>query len=114
MADKEIELTKAPAEHVEHDDANKDAKIASEQEHTTTLWQALKTNRKSALWSAAISLTIIMEGYDVGLIYQFFAYPSFAETFGHWDPATESFQVSGPWQAGLSNGANAGIIIGGK
>lgn len=38
---------------------------------------------------------------------------SFAETFGHWDPATESYQVSGPWQAGLSNGANAGIVIGG-
>jgi len=59
MASKEIEAVKAAAEHVEHD-AHKDAKIASEQEHATTLWQALKTNKKSALWSAAISLTIIM------------------------------------------------------
>ena len=57
---------------------------------------------------------LLREGYDVGLIYQFFAYPSFAETFGHWDPATESFQVTGPWQAGLSNGANAGVVIGGE
>ena len=54
-----------------------------------------------------------MEGYDVGLIYQFFGYPSFAETFGNLDPTTGTYQVSGPWQAGLANGANVGIIIGG-
>lgn len=110
--DKDVQTVKAPAEHIEHE-STKDAKLASDIEHETTLWQALKTNRKAALWSAAISLTIIMEGYDIGLIYQFFAYPSFAETFGHWDPATESYQVTGPWQAGLSNGANAGVVIGG-
>lgn len=115
MADaKEIDEApaRASAEHIEHE-TTKDARLASDLEHQTTLWQALKTNRKAALWSAAISLTIIMEGYDIGLIYQFFAYPSFAETFGHWDPATESYQVTGPWQAGLSNGANAGVVIGG-
>ena len=49
-----------------------------------------------------------------GLIYQFFAYPSFAKQFGQWDSATQTYQVSGPWQAGLSNGANCGIIIGGN
>ena len=48
-----------------------------------------------------------------GLIYQFFGYPSFQRTFGNWYPATESYQASGPWQAGLANGANCGIIIGG-
>ena len=90
-----------------------DAKQAAREEHETTLWQALKSNREAAVWSAVISLTIIMEGYDIGLIYQFFAYPSFAETFGHWDEATQSYQVSGPWQAGLSNGANCGVVIGG-
>lgn len=32
-----------------------------------------------------------------GLIYQFFGYPSFAKQFGHWDAASKSYQVSGPW-----------------
>ncbi|KAK5113205.1 hypothetical protein LTR62_003541 [Meristemomyces frigidus] len=91
----------------------KAARIAAAEEHQTTLWQALKTNKKAAMWSILLSTTIVMEGYDVGLIYQFFGYPSFARTFGAYDLATKSYQVSGPWQAGLANGANAGIIIGG-
>ena len=54
------------------------------------------------------------ETEKAGLIYQFFAYPSFAHQFGQWDSATQTYQVSGPWQAGLSNGANCGIVIGGN
>lgn len=114
MASQDDKVEKLPADHVEAVGVTKEAKIASQSEKEATFWQALKSNKKSALWSAVISLTIIMEGYDIGLIYQFFAYPSFAEQFGHWDPATETYQVSGPWQAGLSNGANCGVIIGGE
>lgn len=36
-------------------------------ERTQTIWQALKENKKAALWSALLSMTIIMEGYDVGM-----------------------------------------------
>ncbi|KAF7198503.1 Maltose permease MAL31 [Pseudocercospora fuligena] len=111
MADTDKE--KKISEQVEQIELIEDAKHASQEEHETTFWQALKSNRKAAMWSAIISLTIIMEGYDIGLIYQFFAYPSFAETFGKWDESTQSYQVSGPWQAGLSNGANCGVVIGG-
>jgi MFS transporter, SP family, general alpha glucoside:H+ symporter len=113
MATDNIATEKATEDQIEDLNSSKEAKVASQREHETTLWVALKENKKAALWSAIVSLTIIMEGYDVGLIYQFFAYPSFAKTFGHWDPTTKSFQVSGPWQAGLANGANVGIIIGG-
>ncbi|KAK5129742.1 hypothetical protein LTR08_002918 [Meristemomyces frigidus] len=105
--------TSAQIEHVADVDSTKDARIAAEAEHATTLWQALKEHRKAAFWSVMLSTTVIMEGYDVGLIYQFFGYPSFAETFGKYHAASDSYQVSGPWQAGLANGANCGIIIGG-
>lgn len=44
----------------------REAAEASAAEHSTTLWEALKQNRKAALWSALISMTIIMEGYDIG------------------------------------------------
>jgi SP family general alpha glucoside:H+ symporter-like MFS transporter len=55
---------------VEHEDdkANiqqlHDAQAANAEEHNTTLRQALRENWKAVLWSAAISLTIVMEGYD--------------------------------------------------
>ncbi|TKA67485.1 hypothetical protein B0A55_08596 [Friedmanniomyces simplex] len=108
---------KSSVDHVETTTADigdtKDARLAAIAEHEATLWQALKSNRKAVLWSVLLSTTIIMEGYDVGLIYQFFGYPSFAKTFGNWDASTASYQVSGPWQAGLANGGNCGIIIGG-
>ena len=41
-----------------------EAQAASTAEHETSLRQALRENWKAALWSAAISLTIVMEGYD--------------------------------------------------
>ena len=64
--DTKIEAEKTGIDHVEQIETTKEAKIAAEAEHQTTLWQALKDNKKAALWSAVISLTIIMEGYDIG------------------------------------------------
>lgn len=46
--DKEIEASKPTAEHVEVD-SSKDARLAAEAEHQTTLLQALKQNRKAAV-----------------------------------------------------------------
>lgn len=73
MATTTDNVEKAPVqqEHVEtipDIGDTKDARVAAEVEHATTLWQALKTNRKAALWSVLLSTTIIMEGYDVGTL----------------------------------------------
>lgn len=127
----DAEVEKAAIDCVEDVEVHGEAKKAAQAQHDTTVCQAFRSNWKAAMWSAIISLTIIMEGYDVGklfaagksmgtqltpvgLIYQFFAYPSFAKTFGDWDAASNSYQVSGAWQAALSNGANCGIVIGGE
>lgn len=70
----DLDSIKAPKNHVAHfenqgdtqHDAWKDARKAAQAEKDMTLWQALQGSWKAALWSAVISLTIIMEGYDVG------------------------------------------------
>lgn len=57
---------------VEHDEDNlkgglynrRTAQVANAVEHETTLTQALRENWKAVIWSALISLTIVMEGYD--------------------------------------------------
>jgi len=63
-------VEKAPIEqHVETTadiGDTKDARAAAAGEKSTTLMQALKNNKKAALWSIALSTTVIMEGYDVG------------------------------------------------
>ena len=62
-------MEKVPAQHFEGADdmsESKAARLAAVAEHETTLWQALKSNKKAAMWSILLSTTIVMEGYDVG------------------------------------------------
>ncbi|KAE8396733.1 general substrate transporter [Aspergillus alliaceus] len=114
------DVPKELSAHVEHaadsTATTKEALQASTYEHEATVWEALKYNYKAVLWSAAISLTIIMKGYDVdeqSLIHQFFTYPAFQRKFGAYRPEQGEYVVTGSWQAGLSNGGNVGIIISG-
>lgn len=82
----EITLEKAAANHVEDTlghGAIVEAKQAADEEHARTLWQALRENRKAVMWSVLISLSIVMEGYDIILMGNFFAYPSFQQKYGN-------------------------------
>lgn len=52
-----------------------------------------------------------MEGYDVCLLGNFYAFDQFNYKFGQLNKKGE-YEVPAPWQAGLSNGCNVGEIIG--
>jgi hypothetical protein len=82
---------------------NEDARMATQTEHTMPLWQGIKTYRKAVFWSVIVSSSIIMEGYDTTLIGSFYGYPAFREKFGTWNPGPAGWQLSGPWQAGISD-----------
>ncbi|TDZ13915.1 Maltose permease MAL31 [Colletotrichum spinosum] len=90
-----------------------EAKQASDDEHSQTLMQALRQNRRAVFWSVMISMSIVMEGYDVILINNFFAYPEFQKKYGSWYGEEIGWQVSGPWQTGLTMAATTGAIFGG-
>jgi len=62
--------------HLEQADADKgpigaqaDAIRAEQNEHDIPLLQALKVYKSAILWSMAISLVIVMDGYDTGCKY---------------------------------------------
>ena len=87
------------------------AKAASDNEHKMTLMQGIRLYPKALGWSIIISTCIAMEGYDVSLVNNFYAFPQFNKKYGvKGDDGT--YQVPAPWQAGLSNGAACGEIIG--
>ncbi|KAL1962672.1 hypothetical protein VTN77DRAFT_9306 [Rasamsonia byssochlamydoides] len=114
MADYSLE--KSAAHHVEDtlgQGALIEAKHASDEEHRQTLWQALSANRKAVAWSMLISMSIVMEGYDVILIGNFFGYPQFAKKYGHDYGGSVGYQVSTPWQTGLSMASTVGTVFGG-
>ncbi|KAK4463006.1 general substrate transporter [Cladorrhinum samala] len=89
------------------------AKLATQKEQSMTLLQGIKLYPKAIAWSMLISTCIVMEGYDVCLINNFYAFPQFARKYGEElvsDPG--KWEVTAPWQSGLSNGANVGELIG--
>jgi SP family general alpha glucoside:H+ symporter-like MFS transporter len=93
------------------DEVINSAKSATDKEHRMTLLQGIKLYPKAVAWSLLISTCICMEGYDVCLLANFYGFPQFNQKYGHQLP-DGSYQVSPAWQAGLSNGANVGEVIG--
>ena len=88
----------------------RNAKAATEKEHNMTLLQGLKLYPKAVGWSMLISLCIAMEGFDLCLLNTFYAMPQFRQKYGEQLP-DGTYQVTAPWQAGLSNGAVVGEIV---
>ncbi|RYP44204.1 hypothetical protein DL768_009320 [Monosporascus sp. mg162] len=92
-------------------DVIRSAKLASEKEHKMTLMQGVKLYPKAIAWSILISTCIIMEGYDIALVNNFYALDQFNRKYGEQLP-DGTWQIPAPWQAGLSNGAVVGEIFG--
>lgn len=88
-----------------------DAARATESERSMTLLQGLKTYPKAVGWSVLLSTAIVMEGWDLVLINSLYGLPAFQKKFG--SPVGDgTYQVSAPWQTGLSDGALVGEILG--
>ncbi|KAK9455952.1 general substrate transporter [Dipodascopsis uninucleata] len=87
------------------------AKAAADFEAEMSLLQAVKLYPKAIAWSMFLSSALIMEGYDLVLLNSFYAFPEFLKKYGVLQ-ADGSYQISASWQAGLSNGALIGEIIG--
>lgn len=88
-----------------------DAAKATKNEHKMTLMQGLRTYPKAVAWSMLLSLALVMEGFDLILLNNLFAYDEFNKRFGTEQP-DGTYQVSAAWQSGLSNGALVGEILG--
>ena len=58
------------------------AKAATEKEQSMTLMQGIRLYPKAVLWSVLISTCIAMEGYDISLVNNFYAFPQFKRKYG--------------------------------
>lgn len=84
---------------------------ATSQEQTMTLRQGLKMYPKAVLWSVIISTSIVMEGFDKGLIGSLFANLAFKQQFGQLR-SNGSYDLSPSWQTALSIASKIGEIFG--
>ncbi|KAF6804339.1 maltose permease MAL61 [Colletotrichum sojae] len=113
MGDKE----RTPVTHDEYGTYNPDvalieaAAFASEEEGRLSRKELFARYWPAAAYSCLLSLALVMEGMDVGLINNFFAHPAYLRHFG-WPDADGKYYVSSSWQAAIGNGNNLGSIIG--
>ena len=94
---------------------SQDAKEAAERERTMGFVQGVKLYPKAMFFSFALSLAVIMEGYDTNLLGNFYGIPSFARKYGNPGPikdGVQTYQVSATWQTALGNSTAAAQIIG--
>lgn len=90
-----------------------EAAAATEAEHNLGIWKSLKLYKKACFWSIFLSTCIVMEGFDIVLLNSLYAQTEFAKYFGKQDPENPNkYNISASWQAGLSNGALVGEILG--
>lgn len=88
-----------------------DANKATAAEQNMTLMQGLRLYPKAVAWSVLLSAAIIMEGFDKVLIANLLAVPAFKRRFGSPLP-NGTYEITAPWQAGLTNGAYVGEMLG--
>lgn len=63
-------------------DVFQNAKAATDKERKMTLLQGIRLYPKALAWSILISTCIVMEGYDISLISNFYAFRQFNQKFG--------------------------------
>jgi SP family general alpha glucoside:H+ symporter-like MFS transporter len=93
------------------DNLAQDAARATQAEHSMTLREGLKLYPKAILWSMILSTALVMEGFDMIIINNLFAYDPFKRQFGSLQP-NGSYELTAAWQSGLSNGILVGEILG--
>ncbi|XMA10340.1 hypothetical protein WAI453_003131 [Rhynchosporium graminicola] len=116
MDEKQILEQKEEIAGVQHEEhvpkTNALAQQAAIDEHDLGVREAIRRYPRAIMWSVLVSTAIVMEGYDIVLIGSFFGLPSFTKKYGQFVDEASGYQISAPWQAGLSNGTSIGTLIG--
>ncbi|OAL55113.1 putative MFS alpha-glucoside transporter [Pyrenochaeta sp. DS3sAY3a] len=107
----EYVASKKEAVAAESVDRTRAAELNTQLEHEMSLWDACRLYPKAIFWVFVVSLSIIMEGYDIGLVPSLWAQPAFRSKYGDQLP-DGSFQLKSYWQSLLTGVVQAGSIFG--
>ncbi|CZS95258.1 related to alpha-glucoside transport protein [Rhynchosporium agropyri] len=113
----EADVGKPMPSHIEHAAYTPnmeliEAAVARDEEEARLPKKELfKRYAPAVAFSMLLSLALVMEGMDVGLINNFFALPAYLRKFG-WPDAKGKIHISTAWQGGIGAANNCGSIIG--
>jgi SP family general alpha glucoside:H+ symporter-like MFS transporter len=88
------------------------AAASSEAETNLPRKELFKRYRPAVIYSSLLSLALVMEGMDVGLINNFFAHPAYRQRFGNDYNVKGELVISTRWQTIIGAGNNVGSIVG--
>ncbi|KAF9875232.1 MFS alpha-glucoside transporter [Colletotrichum karsti] len=87
------------------------AAAASDEEAQLSRKELFSKYWPAVVYSTLLSLALVMEGMDVGLINNFFGHTAYLNKFG-WPDANGIQHIPTSWQAAIGNGNNLGSIVG--
>ena len=93
------------------DKAVSQARLAEEVDHKMGIREGLRIYYKAVLWSAFLSIAVIMEGYDALLLSSLFGLPAFTKGFGDQLPSGK-YNISAKWQSAIPNSVKVGQFFG--
>ncbi|KAK0763395.1 hypothetical protein N5P37_002772 [Trichoderma harzianum] len=97
-------------------DLSADASTAADSERKMSLLEGIRLYPKAIFFSFALSLAVVMEGYDTWLLSSFYGMAAFAKKYGQYTgldkEGNPTYQLSATWQNALGNGTSAAQIIG--
>lgn len=97
-------------------DLSADASTAADSERKMSLLEGIRLYPKAIFFSFALSLAVVMEGYDTWLLSNFYGMGAFAKKYGQYTgldkEGNPTYQLSATWQNALGNGTSAAQIIG--
>jgi len=76
------------------------------------IWQAVRTYKMAVFWSLMVSMTVVMESYDLCLIGNLLAMKSFRRHFGTWQGEEAGYQLEASWQTAITQGSVVGAFVG--
>lgn len=87
------------------------AMARSDEEASLPKKELFKQYGPAVMFSMLLSLALVMEGMDTGLINNFYAQPAFRRKFG-WPDKDGKLQINATWQGAVGAANNCGQIIG--
>jgi SP family general alpha glucoside:H+ symporter-like MFS transporter len=88
------------------------AKLATETEHSLSTIEAIKAYPMAIFWATIFATSLVMVGYDSGILYSFYALPTFVQKYGTNYGGTVGWEVSAKWQNVLGMGTPVGQFLG--
>ncbi|ETI24469.1 hypothetical protein G647_03838 [Cladophialophora carrionii CBS 160.54] len=96
----------------QHAEMLEQSKVATHIEHSLGVIEAIKLYPYAVFWAALFAWSLVMVGYDSGLIYSFYALPAFVKKYGHNYGGDIGYEVSAKWQNVLGMGTPVGQFLG--